>query len=42
MSSLRHDWSRNEIRALFDLPFMDLMFQAQTVHRRISMPIPCR
>jgi biotin synthase len=33
MSLLRHDWSRNEIRALFDLPFMDLMFKAQAVHR---------
>jgi biotin synthase len=33
MSALRHDWSRNEIRALFDLPFMDLMFKAQAVHR---------
>ena len=33
MPSPRHDWSRNEIRALFDLPFMDLMFRAQTVHR---------
>ena len=33
MSSLRHDWSRNEVRALFDLPFMDLLFRAQTVHR---------
>ncbi|MDQ8038038.1 MAG: biotin synthase BioB [Pedobacter sp.] len=30
---LRHDWSRNEVRALFELPFMDLLFRAQTVHR---------
>ncbi len=30
---LRHDWTRAEIRALFDLPFPDLMFRAQTVHR---------
>jgi biotin synthase len=29
----RHDWTRVEIRALFDLPFPDLMFRAQTVHR---------
>ncbi|MCD6061793.1 MAG: biotin synthase, partial [Moraxellaceae bacterium] len=34
MSSVRHDWSRNEIRALFELPFMDLLFRAQTVHRQ--------
>lgn len=30
---IRHDWIREEILALFDLPFSDLMFQAQTVHR---------
>ncbi|TEW52916.1 biotin synthase BioB [Psychromonas algicola] len=32
-SSIRHDWSVSEVDALFALPFMDLMFQAQTVHR---------
>ncbi len=31
---LRHDWSKAEILALFALPFNDLLFQAQTVHRR--------
>ncbi len=30
---VRHDWTRDEVRALFDRPFPDLMFQAQTVHR---------
>jgi biotin synthase len=30
----RHDWSRAEIEALFALPFADLIFRAQTVHRR--------
>ena len=30
---LRHDWSVEEIEALFALPFNDLMFQAQTIHR---------
>ncbi len=30
----RHDWSADEVQALFDLPFNDLMFQAQTVHRQ--------
>ncbi|MDO9319182.1 MAG: biotin synthase BioB [Gammaproteobacteria bacterium] len=30
----RHDWTRTEIRALFELPFMDLVFQAQSVHRQ--------
>jgi len=31
---LRHDWSRADIEALFDLPFNELMFRAQLVHRR--------
>ncbi len=30
---LRYDWTRAEILALFDLPFNDLMFRAQQVHR---------
>lgn len=30
---IRHDWTRAEIQALFDQPFSDLMFQAQSVHR---------
>ena len=31
---LRHDWSREEVLALFDRPFNDLIFEAQSVHRR--------
>ncbi len=34
MSLLRHDWSRDEVRALFALPFPELMFQAAQVHRQ--------
>ncbi|PVV17145.1 MAG: biotin synthase BioB [gamma proteobacterium symbiont of Ctena orbiculata] len=30
---LRHDWRLDEIEALFDLPFNDLLFQAQSLHR---------
>ena len=30
---VRHDWTRAEVRALFDLPFPELMFRAQSVHR---------
>jgi biotin synthase len=33
MSAIRHDWSREEILALFELPFNDLLFRAQSVHR---------
>lgn len=29
----RTDWTRAEIAALFDLPFNDLMFEAQSIHR---------
>ena len=29
----RHDWTLDEINALFALPFNDLLFQAQQVHR---------
>jgi biotin synthase len=31
--AVRHDWTRAEVRALFELPFPDLMFRAQSVHR---------
>ena len=34
MTEIRTDWSRDEIAALFNLPFNDLLFEAQTVHRR--------
>lgn len=33
-SITRHDWSLREVRALFELPFNDLLFQAQCVHRQ--------
>lgn len=31
---IRHDWSTNEIAALFELPFNDLLWQAHSVHRQ--------
>ncbi len=33
MSEPRHDWSLEEIQALFALPFNDLLYRAQCVHR---------
>src|ERR1700756_1515339 len=30
---IRHDWTLEEVEALLALPFMDLMFRAQRVHR---------
>ena len=29
----RHDWDREEAEALYELPFADLMFRAQSIHR---------
>ena len=34
----RHDWTRDEIEALFALPFTELVFQAATVHRQWFNP----
>lgn len=31
--TLRHDWSRQEIEQLLDLPFTDLIYRAQSIHR---------
>jgi biotin synthase len=31
---IRHDWTREEIADLLALPFPDLLFRAQTMHRR--------
>ena len=33
LSLPRHDWTRDDVRALFDLPFPELMFRAQSAHR---------
>jgi biotin synthase len=33
LGRVRHDWTRAEIRALFALPFPELMFEAQRIHR---------
>jgi biotin synthase len=38
MDDVRHDWSREELATLFALPFADLIFQAQTIHRRHFAP----
>lgn len=35
---LRHDWRKDEVLALFEQPFNDLMFEAQSVHRRFFNP----
>ena len=30
---LRHDWQLDEVQALYALPFNDLLFKAQSMHR---------
>lgn len=35
---VRHDWTVEEVQALFDKPFMDLVFEAQQVHRQHHEP----
>src|SRR5260221_211044 len=34
LSLARHDWTREEVRALFALPFPELMFRAAQTHRQ--------
>ena len=31
---VRHDWTRDEVEALYAMPFNDLLFKAQVVHRQ--------
>lgn len=38
LGTIRHDWAEKEVATLFGLPFNDLLFQAQTVHRRYFKP----
>jgi len=35
---LRHDWSREEVEALYRAPFLDLIFAAQAAHRAHHEP----
>jgi biotin synthase len=35
---LRHNWTRDEIRQVFNLPLPELIFQAQRVHRELHPP----
>ncbi len=38
MSLPRHDWSLEEVESLLGLPFNDLLFQAQSIHRTAFDP----
>ena len=35
---LRHDWTFDEVFALYQQPFMDLVWQAQEIHRTQFTP----
>ncbi|MBL4647875.1 MAG: biotin synthase, partial [Gammaproteobacteria bacterium] len=35
---IRHNWTHQEVQTLFALPFADLLYQAQTVHRECFDP----
>ena len=37
-SPIRHDWTRDDVLAMFALPFPELIFRAQTVHRAYFDP----
>lgn len=38
LEEIRHDWTVKEVQDLFALPFNDLLFRAQTVHRQFHDP----
>lgn len=38
LGAIRNNWTNAEVQALFDLPFNDLMFYAQMVHRQNFNP----
>lgn len=38
LTELRFDWSANEIEAIYNLPLPELIFRAQTIHRRHHNP----
>ena len=37
-NNIRHNWSRDEVEALFALPFNDLLFEAHSLHRQYFDP----
>ena len=37
-SSVRHDWTKEEIASIYNLPFHELMYKASTTHRMYWNP----
>ncbi|MEL6538716.1 MAG: biotin synthase BioB, partial [Bacteroidota bacterium] len=38
MTEIRKDWTREEIKAIYDQPFLELVYKAATVHREFHDP----
>jgi biotin synthase len=38
LGAIRHDWKISEVESLFAMPFVDLLFHAQRVHRAHHVP----
>jgi len=38
MNTIRHDWTKEEIIALYNKPLMDLLYEAATAHRQFHDP----
>ena len=38
MSELRHNWTKEEILAIYNKPLMELLYEAATVHRKHHDP----
>jgi len=38
VTTVRHDWSRQEIQKIYDGPLLDLVFRAAAVHRQYHHP----
>src|SRR6476620_7662716 len=37
-NGLRHDWSREEVRGIYNKPLIEAVFTAQTIHRQYFEP----
>ncbi|WMN60081.1 biotin synthase BioB [Pseudoalteromonas xiamenensis] len=38
LGTVRHDWTYEEVKALFEMPFNDLLFKAASIHRETFNP----
>jgi biotin synthase len=38
LMEVRNDWTLTEVNEILSLPFMDLVFKAQQIHRRFQRP----